>query len=54
VVPSSFGKYVIPFFVHMNLKLFSFLNRKHWFEATTVGEATKHWLKRRRYKAKTV
>jgi len=32
VVPSSFRKYAIPFFVHMNLKLFSFLNRKHWLK----------------------
>ena len=31
-VPSSFRKYVIPFFVHMNLKLFSLLNRKHWLK----------------------
>ena len=31
-VPSSFRKYVVPFFVHMNLRLFSFLKCKHWLK----------------------
>ena len=31
-VTSSFRKYVIPFFVHVNVRLFSFLKRKYWLK----------------------